>query len=411
MQAELLSIGTELLLGDILNTNARYLSRKLAEMGIFVYYQAVVGDNPQRLQEAFENGFNRSDMIIATGGLGPTKDDLTKDMAARYYKKEMLLDEQSMRRIASYFKERNRTLSEINKKQAFFPEGALVLKNDAGIAPGCIIEENNKIAILLPGPSHEMQDMFEKEVVPYLKKFQQGVLESKFLRICGLGESQVAERIADIIDAQVNPTVATYAKGVEVTVRITGRGKDSTEAEQIILPVENKIRNRLGINVYGEGDITLEDVTGRMLVEKGLTISIAESCTGGLITAALVNCAGISSVLKEGVVSYSNQAKIKRLGVNPETLEDYGAVSKETAAEMAAGIAAAAATDIGLSVTGVAGPGGGTIEKPVGLVYMGLFIKGKLKIKEIRTSGDRGKIRNRTAAAALDWLRREISHL
>ncbi|MTI83088.1 MAG: competence/damage-inducible protein A [Firmicutes bacterium] len=411
MQAEILSIGTELLLGDIVNTNAQYLSKKLAEMGIYVYYQAVVGDNPQRIQEAFENAFKKSDMIITTGGLGPTKDDLTKEMAAEYFGKNMVLDEESLQRITNLFQKQNWKMSEGNKKQAYFPAGAIILKNDKGTAPGCIIRENGKTAVLLPGPPQEMKHMFEKGVAPYLAQFQQGIIQSKVLRICGLGESSMAERIADIIDAQTNPTVAPYAKDMEVTLRITAKAKDKEEVGNLIAPVEAQIRERLGESVYGEGETTLENVIGESLVKKGLTISVAESCTGGIITARLVNYAGISSVLKEGAVTYSNDAKVRNLGVKEDTLKQFGAVSPETAGEMAAGIASVSNTDIGLSTTGIAGPSGGTPEKPVGLVYIGLYIKGETKIKKIKTTGDRNRVRNRTAVFALDWLRRELSRV
>ena len=411
MQAEILSIGTELLLGDIVNTNAQYLSKKLAEMGIYVYYQAVVGDNPQRIQEAFENAFKKSDMIITTGGLGPTKDDLTKEMAAEYFGKNMVLDEESLQRITNLFKKQNWKMSEGNKKQAYFPAGAIILKNDKGTAPGCIIRENGKTAVLLPGPPQEMKHMFEKGVAPYLAQFQQGIIQSRVLRICGLGESTMAEKIADIIDAQTNPTVAPYAKDMEVTLRITAKAKDKEEVGNLIAPVETQIRERLGESVYGEGETTLENVIGESLVKKGLTISVAESCTGGIITARLVNYAGISSVLKEGAVTYSNDAKVRNLGVKEDTLSKFGAVSPETAGEMAAGIASVSNTDIGLSTTGIAGPSGGTPEKPVGLVYIGLYIKGETKIKKIQTTGDRNRVRNRTAVFALDWLRRELSRV
>ncbi len=411
MRAEILSIGTELLLGDIVNTNAQYLSKKLAEMGIYVYYQAVVGDNPQRIQEAFENAFKKSDMIITTGGLGPTKDDLTKEMAAEYFGKNMVLDEESLQRITNLFQKQNWKMSKGNKKQAYFPAGAIILKNDKGTAPGCIITENGKTAVLLPGPPQEMKHMFEKGVAPYLAQFQQGIIQSKVLRICGLGESTMAEKIADIIDAQTNPTVAPYAKDMEVTLRITAKAKDKEEVRNLIAPVEAQIRERLGESVYGEGETTLENVIGESLVKKGLTISVAESCTGGIITARLVNYAGISSVLKEGAVTYSNEAKVRNLGVKEETLSKFGAVSPETAGEMAAGIASVSNTDIGLSTTGIAGPSGGTPEKPVGLVYLGLYIKGETKIKKIQIAGDRNKVRNRTAVFALDWLRRELSRV
>ncbi len=411
MQAEILSIGTELLLGDIVNTNAQYLSKKLAESGIYVYYQAVVGDNPQRIKETFENAFKRSDMIITTGGLGPTKDDLTKEMAAEYFGKKMVFHEEEWHKITALFQKQNWTMSEGNKKQAFFPEGAIILNNSRGTAPGCIIREKGKIAVLLPGPPKEMTHMFEKEVMPYLAQFQEGIIHSKVLRICGIGESTMAERIEDIIDAQTNPTVAPYAKEMEVTLRITAKGRNLEEVNNLIAPVEKKIRERLGENIYGEGETSLEEVVGEALVNKGLTISVAESCTGGIITARLVNYPGISSVLKEGAVTYSNGAKVRYLGVREDTLEKFGAVSAETAGEMAAGIASVSNTHIGLSTTGIAGPGGGTPEKPVGLVYTGLHLNGETKIKKIQCAGDRNKIRNRTAVIALDWLRREINRI
>ncbi|MCF8010379.1 MAG: competence/damage-inducible protein A [Clostridiales bacterium] len=411
MQAEILSIGTELLLGDIVNTNAQYLSKKLAEMGIYVYCQAVVGDNPQRIQEAFENAFKKSDMIITTGGLGPTKDDLTKEMAAEYFGKNMVLDEGSLQWITNLFQKQNWKMSEGNKKQAYFPAESIILKNDKGTAPGCIIRENGKTAVLLPGPPQEMKHMFEKGVIPYLAQFQQGIIQSKVLHICGIGESSVAEIIADIIDAQTNPTVAPYAKDMEVTLRITAKARDKDEVNDLIRPVENEIRKRLGESLYGEGETTLENVIGESLVQKGLTISVAESCTGGIITARLVNYAGISSVLKEGAVTYSNDAKVRSLGVKEDTLSKFGAVSTETAGEMAAGIASVSNTDIGLSTTGIAGPAGGTPEKPVGLVYIGLYIKGETKVKKIQTTGDRKRVRKKTVVFALDWLRRELNQV
>lgn len=408
MKAEILSVGTELLLGDIVNTNAQYLSKRLAEMGILVYHQAVVGDNPQRLKEAFEEAHKRSDMVITTGGLGPTKDDLTKEVAAEYFDKKLVVDENALNGIREYMARMNRAITEAHKKQAYFPEGAVVFYNAVGTAPGCATEKENKIIINLPGPPGEMKSMFEKAVVPYLAKYQDGVLVSRVLRIAGIGESTMAERVDDIISGQSNPTVAPYAKETEVTLRITARAASQAEGENLITPVEEKIRERLGDNIFGEGETSLEEETAKLLLGKKLTLSVAESCTGGLVAAKLINYPGVSAIFMEGAVTYSNDAKIRRLGVKEATLESFGAVSEETVREMAAGIARSANTDIGLAITGIAGPGGETPGKPVGLVFLGLYIKGEVKAKKINLPGNRNQIRNRAAVAALDWLRREL---
>jgi nicotinamide-nucleotide amidase len=408
MKAEILAVGTEILLGDIVNTNSHYLSKRLADLGISVYYQTVVGDNEERLLKAYKLAFSRADIVIATGGLGPTKDDLTKEVGAKCFGKEMYLHEDSYKHVKKFFDRLNKPLSEGNKKQAIMPEGAVILPNPNGTAPGCIIDENNKILVMLPGPPKEMASMFEASVMPYLEKYSDGVLVSKVLRVVGLGESGMAEKVQDIIDNQTNPTVAPYAKDNEAILRITAKGKTKEEADALIIPVEKEIKVRIGEDIYAEGDTTLDEVVGEMLLSRKLTIATAESCTGGLLSGALINYPGISDVFMEGVVTYSNEAKMKRLGVKAETLESFGAVSEETAREMAAGIAKAAGTDIGISVTGIAGPGGGNDEKPVGLVYIGLYIQGEVKVKKLNFFGDRQKIRNRTVASALDFLRREL---
>jgi nicotinamide-nucleotide amidase len=411
MKAEILAVGTEILLGDIVNTNSHYISQRLADLGISVYYQTVVGDNEERLYDAYKLAFERANIVIATGGLGPTKDDLTKEIGAKYFGKELVLHEESLDYIKNFFDRLNRPMSEGNRKQAMFPEGSIIVANPNGTAPGCIIEENSKILIMMPGPPKEMTPMFEDSIVPYLQKFSDGVLVSKVLRVLGLGESGMAERVQDIIDNNTNPTVAPYAKDNEAILRITAKGKTKEEAKQLILPIEQEIRSRIGDDIYAEGETTVDAVVGEMLVKRNLTISTAESCTGGLLAGRLINYPGISSVFLEGAITYSNEAKIKRLGVKEETLEKYGAVSEETAREMAAGIAKAAGTDIGISVTGIAGPDGGTEEKPVGLVYLGLYIKGEVKTKKLSMFGDRQKIRNRTVVSALDWLRRELLNI
>lgn len=408
MRAEILAVGTEILLGNIVNTNAQYIANRLAQLGIEVYHQSVVGDNEERLRQAYDLAFERAELVITTGGLGPTKDDLTKEVAFDYFGKRPILHEGVLKDIEGFFEKLHMGMGENNKKQAYFPKDAIIMPNNNGTAPGCIIEENNKILAVLPGPPREMKAMFEESLVPYLMKFQDGVLHSKTLRIIGMGESKVAEVIEDIIDGSKNPTVAPYAKDGEVTLRITAKAKNDEEANKLILPVEGEIRSRLGMAVYGEGEISIEDVIGKMLVDNKLTIATAESCTGGLLAGTIINYPGISEVFKEGVITYTNESKMKRLKVKKDILDKFGAVSSQTAAEMAEGIAKMAGTDIGISTTGIAGPGGGSEEKPVGLVYVGLYLKGEVKTKEFNLVGDRQRIRVATVNRTLEWLRREL---
>ncbi|SMC26190.1 nicotinamide-nucleotide amidase [Clostridium acidisoli DSM 12555] len=409
MRAEILSVGTELLLGDILNTNAQYIARELANIGVNVFYQTVVGDNPERLKNAYNIAVNRSDIVITTGGLGPTKDDLTKEIAAEYFNKKLLLDEKSLEEMMGFFKKINRVPTENNKKQAYFPEGCIIIENHNGTAPGCIIEDGGKIAALLPGPPKEMKPMFQESIIPYLKKFQDGTLVSKVLRVSGIGESSVDKEIGHIIDRQKNPTVAPYAKDNEVHLRVTAKGKNEEEARKLIIPVEKEIREVLGdINVYGVDEESIEEVIAKMLIENNLTIGTAESCTGGFVAGKLIDYPGISKVFLEGAVTYSNEAKMKRLGVKESTLNKFGAVSGECAAEMAQGIARTAGTSIGISTTGIAGPGGGSEEKPVGLVYVGIYMFGKVITRKLNFAGSRQKVRDRATFTILDLLRREL---
>ncbi|GAA0727976.1 competence/damage-inducible protein A [Clostridium malenominatum] len=411
MIAEIISIGTELLLGDILNTNAQYLSRRLADLGIDLYHQSVVGDNGERLKEELERAYSRSNLIIATGGLGPTKDDLTKEIGAEYFNKPMELHEESYKILSEHFQRLNRELTENNVKQVYFPVGSIILPNPFGTAPGCIIEDDGKILILLPGPPKENIPMFENHVVPYLNKLTTHTFISKTLRICGIGESMVATKINHIIDEQSNPTVAPYAKDSEVTLRITAKAKNKEEGYNLIAPMEKAIQKILGDNIYGTDEDTLEGVVGKLLIDNKLTLAVAESCTGGLLSGRLVNYPGISNAVIDGCVTYSNDAKVKRLGVKEATLEKYGAVSEEIAKEMAEGVAKTSGAAVGISTTGIAGPGGGSEEKPVGLVYVGIHIKGKTFVKKLQLSGSRQTIRERTVTFTLDWLRRKLLSL
>ncbi|AJH02014.1 competence/damage-inducible protein A [Clostridium beijerinckii] len=406
MKAEIIAIGTEILLGDIINSNAQYLAQELAALGIDMYYQQVVGDNEIRIMHAFDEAYSRSDIIITTGGLGPTDDDITKEVAAKYFNKKLIQDENSIKKIRDYFKFRERAMTQNNLKQGLIPEGATVINNNNGTAPGVIIEDDNKIMIILPGPPKEMKPMFEESVKPYLQEKSDSILVSRVVKILGIGESAVAEEIKDLIDAQTNPTIAPYAKDVGVMLRITAKAETKDEAIKLIEPIEEEIKNRLGDNVYATEDINIEEVVARLLIEKKLTISTAESCTGGMIASYLINYPGISEVFLEGAVTYSNEAKHNRLGVNNDILNKYGAVSEETAREMVIGIAKTANTDVSIVTTGIAGPEGGTLEKPVGLVFIGVYAQGKVTIQKCLFKGDRNKVRLQATITGLDMLRR-----
>lgn len=408
MQAEIIAVGTEILLGDIVNTNAQFLAQELASLGIDVYYQTVVGDNPKRLEDTLFHAFSRADLVITTGGLGPTEDDLTKETGAKYFNEKMKLDERALGRIKKYFDKTGRIMTENNVKQAYVPENAIVLYNDNGTAPGILLEKNNKIMVMLPGPPKEVIPMFTEQVKPYLSKKQEYTFISRVLRVANVGESAMEMQVKDIIHRQENPTVAPYAKGMESILRITAKAKNEEEAEKLISPVAKEIYDVLGDAVYAEGETNLQTVVAKLLLEKNKTIATAESCTGGLLAASLVEYPGISKVFLDGVVTYSNESKKNRLGVKGETLEKYGAVSPRTAEEMAENVAKTAGTEIGISTTGVAGPDGGTAEKPVGLVYIGLYIGGKVMSKECRFAGSRERIRERAVYSALDWLRKEL---
>ncbi|AOR24700.1 competence/damage-inducible protein A [Clostridium taeniosporum] len=411
MKVEIVSIGTEILLGDIVNTNSQYLSKELALLGLDVYNQQVVGDNEERIMEAFELAFSRSDIVITTGGLGPTDDDMTKEVASKYFDRELVEDKYSREKIEDYFKSMGKSMPKNNLKQALYPKDSIVVENNNGTAPGIIIEAKGKVMIIMPGPPNEIKPMFEENIKSYLGNKTNAVLYSKVVKIIGIGESSVAEKIKDIIDNQTNPTVAPYAKNGEVELRLTAKANDKAEGLRLIEPVLNDIRERLKENIYSISNETIEEVLGKTLINKNLTLASAESCTGGLIASTLISYPGISEVFMEGAVTYSNNAKIRRLGVRKDTLDSYGAVSEQVAIEMAKGICKTAGTDIGISTTGIAGPGGGTPEKPVGLVYIGICINGKAYAKRYLFKGNRSKVRKLTTICALDMIRREVENI
>ncbi|HOQ07502.1 MAG TPA: competence/damage-inducible protein A [Clostridiales bacterium] len=408
MKAEILAVGTELLMGQIANTNAQYISSRLPDAGIGVYFHDVVGDNPERLRQSFQLAMSRSDVIILTGGLGPTRDDITKEIVSEVLGRKLVPDQESLDKLDEFFRKRNKKMTQNNLKQAYFPEGCTIIRNSNGTAPGCIIEDSGKTIVLLPGPPSELKPMFEETVMPYLASKSEYRLESVYVRIFGIGEAEVEDRLLDLIDGQTNPTIAPYAKDGEVMLRITVRYPNEGTGTDLIGPVVEEIRKRLGDSVYSTDNSSLGEVAAKLLMEKKMTVSLAESCTGGLLAAKLTDFPGISEVFDRAAVTYSNRAKVEELGVRQETLEKYGAVSEQTATEMAVGIKNVSGTDIGISVTGIAGPGGGTTEKPVGLVYAALAHRDGVIVKRLSLMGDRAKIRNLTCLHVFDMIRRYL---
>ena len=408
MIAEILSIGTELLMGQIANTDAQFISRRLGELGISIYRQCTVGDNPARVLESLKESLSRSDIVITTGGLGPTEDDLTKEMVAEYFGLEMELHQPSYDALMERMSRFGRKITPNNIKQAYFPKGAIVMPNLCGTAPGCIVEKDGKTVAVLPGPPRELTDMFDRQLAPYLEKRSGLTIRSRFMKIFGLGESNVETMLIDLFHSD-DPTLALYCGTGEVAARITTRVKEGEDAEAVIGPVYDEIRRRVGDAWYGDGmNYTLADAVKKLLAERGETVTFIESCTGGLLAGEFVSVSGASAHLMQSVVTYSNEAKTKLVGVKEETLAVHGAVSEETACEMALGGLNAAGADWAVSVTGIAGPEGGTPEKPVGTVYIGVAHAGKAEAKRFNFSGNRKWIRELSVVNALNYLRLSI---
>ncbi len=405
MVVELIAVGTEILLGNIVNTNAAYLAEKCAGLGFSCFYQSVVGDNEKRLLETIKLALSRSDIVLLSGGLGPTEDDLTKETAAKAFGKELFLDEQVKEQIQAYFEKRGSKPTENNWKQAMVPKDALVVENDNGTAPGIIMEQDGKHIILMPGPPNELIPMFEKSIVPYLHALQPGIIYSKTVKVCGIGESKAETMVADLIDAQTNPTIATYAKTGEVHLRVTASADTEKEAKKLIKPVVKELKVRFGDAVYTTDEtVPLEEAVAKLLKKYKLTAAFAESCTGGLVAARMINVPGISDNIKVSYITYSDKVKHKLLGVRKSVLKKKGAVSAETAAEMAKGAAIRSKADVTVAVTGLAGPDAEE-GKPVGLTFIACNVKGVVKVKEYRFSGNRSKIRESATANALILMR------
>ncbi|MDN5362331.1 MAG: nicotinamide-nucleotide amidase [Moorella sp. (in: firmicutes)] len=409
MQAEAIFTGTEMLLGQIVNTNAAFLGRELAAAGINLYRQVVIGDNLERIREAIDNARRRADLIIVSGGLGPTEDDLSREALAAALDLPLVEDPAARENITRYFTARRRPMTSNNLKQALLPAGARALDNPYGTAAGVFLEHGGKVYALLPGPPREFEPMVTDRLLPLLEPYgaRREVIFSRALKITGMGESAVEETVKDLLHGD-NPTVAPLAKPGEVTLRLTARAGNTEAARQLIQPLEAAIRERLGEYIFGIDDETLEGVTGAMLAARHLTLAVAESCTGGLLAHRLTNIPGSSDYFLGGLVTYSNEAKVKFLGVEPGVLAAHGAVSPEVAAAMASGARRAVGTEIGIGITGIAGPGGGTTEKPVGLVYLGIDFQGQVEVRRELFCGQRENIKWQSTQSALDLLWRSL---
>lgn len=408
MKCELISVGTELLVGDTLNTNVQFLSRELSLLGIPVYFHTTVGDNPKRLEEAVRIAFNRSDLIITTGGLGPTQDDLTKEVIAELFEKKLIQDEKTKEDLLQYFANREFTMTPNNLKQTFIPETAEILFNPCGTAPGILLREQGRMIIMLPGPPREMTRVFEEAVLPILKQDNNQLVISRYYNLSDIGESAAEDRLLDLIDTQINPTIATYAKMGEVLIRITANGNDENEINALLDQYEAIMLSRFEDNIFTFSKESLQETVCKLLMTENISLATAESCTGGLIASQLTEYPGISKVFGTGLVTYSNEAKINLLGVKRDTLEVYGAVSAETASEMCENLQNISKAMISVAVTGIAGPDGGSAEKPVGLVYIGVCYKGKTDIYQYHFNGERKVVQQKTANKVFHLIRKTI---
>ena len=402
---ELISVGTEILLGDILNTDAQFLSIELAKLGISVIHQSTVGDNRERLLEQLNEAAKRSDIIILSGGLGPTPDDLTKEVCCEFFGKEMLLHEPTVEKIRNYFSAKGMEMTQNNLKQAMFPKDSVIFPNNNGTAPGMAIEKDGIHILVLPGPPRELKPMFKDSALPYLMRFSDKIIVSHNIRTFGIGESAMAEKVNDLFDSE-NPTVAPYAKDGEALLRVTAMAETKDKAEELCKPVISEICSRLGDYVYGLDYSCIEEAVVKMLKSRNLKVATAESCTGGLIAKRITDISGSSQIFECGIVSYANEIKHKVLGVSADDLEKYGAVSEPVAKQMAQGALRVSGADIAVSVTGIAGPESDSTNKPVGLIYIGLADKDNVWVKELRTSRkDRSYNRYVSASNAFNMIR------
>ncbi len=407
--AEIIAVGSELLMSDKTDTNSLWLTEKLNEIGVEVKLKTVVGDDAARLEETMRDALRRSDIVISTGGLGPTEDDLTRQISAKAVGRELVYHDELERDLIERFRLLGREMPEINKRQAFIIDGAQILPNPNGSAVGMLFEESGKFFVILPGPPRELKPMFENFVLPQLRaRAGEIFVKRRILRVAGMGESAVDEKISPIYLQYENPQTTILFNRSEIEIHLTAQGKSEREVDALLETVAAKIADALGASVFAKNGETMEEIVGALLTENKKTLSLAESCTGGLIAERLTEISGSSAYFVEAVVAYANEAKTRTLNVPGDLIEKHGAVSKEVAEAMASGMRKRARTDYAISVTGIAGPNGGSAEKPVGLVFIGLASEQETKSIKINLPGDRYLIRWRASQAALDFLRRTI---
>ena len=404
MKAEIISVGTELILGSTLNTNTQYISQRLTENGIDVLFHTSVVDDKDLLKNVINESLNRVDLLVFTGGLGPTNDDMTKEIVSEALGLSLVLNKNIEKEIEDYFYKTNRTMPLNNIKQAYIPENCRYLKNEIGTAPGIYINNNGKIIILLPGPPKEMKIMLDNYAIPLIK--QDYIIKVKTINTIGIGESQLEMILKDIIEFEEGITIATYAKMGRVDIKLVARGRNEEELEKRLNKTIGKIENRISEYIYAYDDMPIEEVVFQKLKGKNMKIAFCESCTGGLITSSFTKIPGVSQVLDRGIISYSNNSKVEELGVDKSLIDKHGAVSEEVALAMAEGLLEKTNVDITLSTTGIAGPTGGTKDKPIGLVFIGIALKDHSFATKFLFNGSRKTIQNRASLKAFDELRK-----
>lgn len=414
LKAFIISTGTELLLGTTFDSNSVYLARQLGDIGIKVIGKAIVGDSREQMERAFGSGLESADIVITSGGLGPTFDDLTKTVACELMRCVPVLRSEEEQRLRNYFAKRQRPMPEINLKQAMFPPEAEVLPNNQGTAPGMYLRKNNQLLILLPGPPREMTSMYLEQVKPRLERDYAAELQKvirRTIKVLGPGESQVEEMLASLTDNPQGCSMALLAEDGEIHIKITAEGDNAADGQNDLEELSSAIREKLNKHIFGYDDDTLPQQVGKRLVKSGCQLAVAESCTAGMLGSMITEVAGSSEYFWGGIIAYSNECKMKTLGVRASTLEQYGAVSRQTAQEMAQGTLQLSDVDFALAITGIAGPDGGSEEKPVGLVYIALAYENSCSVKELKFVGPRETIRKLSAKSALDMLRRHLDQL
>lgn len=411
MKTAVLAIGTELIMGQTVNTNGAEISKALTAMGLPVYYHLSVGDNPERVKQSLAYLYDQVDFIITTGGLGPTQDDLTREAIADYFGLPLEVHAPSLEIISGFFQRIGQPMNDNNRKQATFPKGAVILDNPMGTAPGFFLDLGDKKIAALPGPPREMRPMLEARLQPLIQNLSEGWFESRYVVLFGIGESAAETELEDLITAQSNPTIAPYAEPGQVMFRVTAKGADEKEAKALLEPTMAAIRARMGDRIVSEDGRSLWQTVGHLLMAQGKTLALAESCTGGMLAAGLTELPGMSAVLDRGYVTYSNDAKTEDLGVPAQVIASFGAVSEETAREMALRLRERTGADLCISITGIAGPGGDTPEKPVGLVYIGLASAEGVAVVRNQFHGNRQRVRTAACQKALDMLRRAMLQL